>query len=344
MAQTDSVSLPDIPATPAAFKTWKDCLKELRKEPSPLPEEKRQEFAARIEQCREAKLIAFECLSWLRHSKDAAKFRWLDEPMQRVLGGGVQPPNLALLENPMRVGAWVAEQIKTLDTLSAWNAFFGSGRHLWLLHCLFQCRDKRESLVEGLTALANGLAHWQNLRSPALWKKGGVQTTDPRWIAQLLEARLPAKFEMPKAFIEAAYSVSAVAELSSSSRFELNALWKQLDAVRAERDEESTARIEAQAREHRLRQDLKQNHDELASCRLELEEEKKHTVRSEGFSEVARKQTVQQVLSDVRQVLNHRLEDIRNYADRDKPNGEEILELVQEIKVHLAKLESRLLP
>ena len=41
----------------------------------------------------------------------------------------------------------------------------------------------------------------------------------------------------------------------------------------------------------------------------------------------------------VRQGINHRLDNIREYADRDKPNRDEILALVEEIKEHLAGLE-----
>jgi hypothetical protein len=345
MVPTDTASPPpENPEVPNAPKVWKDYAKLLSQEPGALSEEKRLEYVTRIEQSPEAKLLAFECLVWLRKAKEAKKFRWLEEPMQRLLGGGASFPNLALLENPMMVGKWVNEQLKPLETPSAWNAFFNSGRHLWLMHCLFQCRDKRSSLVEGLNALANGLAHWQNLQSPELWKKGGVQTTDPRWVAQMLEARLAAKFELSKNFAELVYAFSAVAEVSASARSELHAVWKQLDSTQREREEEAESRKAAEAKAIDLGHELEKTQDELARCRVELESEKQHTVRSGGFSEVARRETLQQVLSDVRQGLSHRLEDIRNFADREKPNREEIMELVSEIQTHLSKLESRLLP
>jgi superfamily II RNA helicase len=195
-----------------------------------------------------------------------------------------------------------------------------------------------------LKALANGLACWQNLRAPKTWKTGGVDPTDVRWIAQLLEPLIQAKFEISKEFTVAVYAVAAVTELSSSVRLDLQTVWKQLTTTRAERDEEVAARHAAEAAADEIRLDLERTHQELVRCRQDLEEERNHTVRSSGFSEVARKETVQQVLSDVRQGINHRLEDIRNYADREKPNREEILELVKEIEDHLSKLETRLQP
>lgn len=345
MVPTDPATPPpENPEAPNATKTWKDYAKLLSQEPSSLSEEKQSEFITRIEQCPEAKLLAFECLVWLRKGKEAKKFRWLEAPMQRLLGDGAPFPNLALLENPFLVGKWVNEQLKPLETLPSWNAFFNSGRHLWLMHCLFQCRDKRSSLVEGLTALANGLAHWQNLQSPELWKKGGVQTADPRWVAQLLETRLAAKFEISKSFVEMVYAVSAVAEVSASARSETQAMWGQLSSTQRELEEEAEARKTAEARAVDLGHQLEKTRNDLAQCRVDLESEKQHTVRSGGFSEVARRETIQQVLSDVQQGLSHRLEDIRSYADRENPNREEILELVQEIQTHLTLLESRLLP
>jgi len=328
----------------AVFKTWKDCLKALREEYACMVEKKQQEFIQRVERSASNKLLAFECLRWLPHAKDGKNYRWLFEPMNMVLGAGSEPPHLALLENPILVDKWVNDQIKPLDSIAAWDAFLASGRHLWVLHCLFQCRGKREFFVAGLKALANGLACWQNLRAPKTWKTGGVDPTDVRWIAQLLEPLIQAKFEISKEFTVAVYAVAAVTELSSSVRLDLQTVWKQLTTTRAERDEEVAARHAAEATADEIRLDLERTHQELVRCRQDLEEERNHTVRSRGFSEVARKETVQQVLSDVRQGINHRLEDIRNYADREKPNREEILELVKEIEDHLSKLETRLQP
>jgi hypothetical protein len=344
MGPPDSASPPpETPETSNPIKSWKDYSKALRQEPSSLPECKQLEYITRIEQSPESKLIAFECLIWLRQSKEAKAFSWLKEPMRRVLGDGSAFPNLALLENPILVGKWVKEQLKSLETLSAWNAFFASGRHLWVLHCILQCRDKLIFLVEGLTALADGLSHWQNLQNPALWKKGGVQDADPRWVAQLLEGFTP-KLKVSKDFVETVYAINSVAEVSASARSEQQAMWTQLDSTQRELEEEVEARRAAETKAESLGHELERNRNELASCRLEVEAEKQHTVRSGGFSEVARRETIQQVLSDVRQGLSHRLEDIRSYANRENPNREEILDLVQEIQTHLTKLESRLLP
>jgi hypothetical protein len=326
----------------ALFQNWKDCLKALRELENSTPEVNRVEFINRIQGSPQPQVIAFSCLMWLKDVKDGAKYRWLEEPMTPLLSRGAESPNLALLPNPIQVGKWVAQELRNLETLWAWNAFFAAGRHLWLLYCLFQCRDKRQHLVEGVLALANGFAHWQNLQSSGQWKNGGVQPEDTRWITRLLEARIPSRLEMSKSFVEAVYAINATAELSQSLRSETNSLWTQLNSIRAERDEESNLRLESERREAQLKQDLADTQSELAKCRINLDEEMKHTVRSGGFTGVARQETIHLALSEVRRGLVSRLENIRNYADRENPNREEIIELVGEIEKHLATVEQRL--
>ena len=87
MVPTDPATPPpENPEAPNATKTWRDYAKLLNQEPGSLSEEKQSEFITRIEQYPEAKLLAFECLVWLRKTKEAKKFRWLEAPMQRLLG------------------------------------------------------------------------------------------------------------------------------------------------------------------------------------------------------------------------------------------------------------------
>lgn len=343
MSESHTSPLASSAGSQEPFKNWKECQDALKKEPTPLEEERCLEFISRIRSSSDSKLIAYECLTWLGQGKEAVKFRWLEKPMTQLLGAGSEPPCLALLGNPGLVGKWVANELEPLKTLPAWKSFFGSGRHLWVLHCLFQCRDKRESLIEGLTELADGLALWQNLQSPKDWKNGGVQPMESRWIAKLLEGRLIPKYDLPKTFVEAVYAINAVAEVGASARSELKDVWRELDISRRERDEEASARRASETREGELVERLKNTQGDLERCSQSLASEKEHTTRTGGFSDVARRETVQQVLSTVRQGVLHRLEDIRVYADREKPNREEILELVKEIKDHFAKLETRLL-
>ena len=85
-----------------------------------------------------------------------------------------------------------------------------------------------------------------------------------------------------------------------------------------------------------LPNDLDRERDE----RIESEyEEALHAVRQRGYDAVAKRETVCAVLSAVHRSIDHRLENIRLYTDREKPNREEILALVIEIESRLAEID-----
>ena len=63
-----------------------------------------------------------------------------------------------------------------------------------------------------------------------------------------------------------------------------------------------------------------------------------HERRAAGYAELVRKEIINNTMATVRQGTLHRLENIRLFADREKPNRKEILELVAEIEAHLAKV------
>ena len=79
--------------------------------------------------------------------------------------------------------------------------------------------------------------------------------------------------------------------------------------------------------------------DEAAALKNELEEQRLHIARQGGFNVVAKNQTITQIMSTVRQVTLHRLENILAYADREIPDREEIIGLVTEIEKHLSRIE-----
>ena len=80
----------------------------------------------------------------------------------------------------------------------------------------------------------------------------------------------------------------------------------------------------------------------LEEANKKLIEERMHVTRLCGFNDVAKREVINNALAAVRRGINHRLENIRGYADREKPNRDEILALVGEIKEHLAGIEEEI--
>jgi hypothetical protein len=69
-----------------------------------------------------------------------------------------------------------------------------------------------------------------------------------------------------------------------------------------------------------------------------LQEEILHLKRSVGFHRMMASQARADVLGRIHRALDHRLDNIRGYADRPNPNGQEILALVQEISTKLQEI------
>ena len=335
-----SLSKPLVPKEP--FKKWVAFTKALRNLPHPVPEGGKREFLERIQHSPQRLQIAFEFLWWIQGTKGATKYSWLVTPMVQVLSGGDESPRLATLPNPADAAKWVFQQLKEVNTLLEWKDYLASGRHLWLLHCVLECHANRPALVEAIIALGECIAHFQNTPAAGKQRKSGIQSEDPNWIARLLKSRVPAKLDLPKAFNETLFAICATAELSEALRSEVNGLRMQLEQVRTDRDEQASARAAAESREAALENHLNAVQENFDQCRTELAEERRHTTRTGGFSDAAKRQTIAQVMSDVRRGLSARLENIRLFADREKPDGEEIVSLIKEIEDHMAKVEHRI--
>lgn len=72
-------------------------------------------------------------------------------------------------------------------------------------------------------------------------------------------------------------------------------------------------------------------------------EEEEHNIRLAGYAELVRKDKIRKDISQIRLAFLGRLDNIRGFADREKPNREEILALLREIQEELKSLEDDLL-
>ena len=76
----------------------------------------------------------------------------------------------------------------------------------------------------------------------------------------------------------------------------------------------------------------------LEEVQKELAEQKLHEKRALGYAAELRRELICTLTSSVHQFIDHRLDNIRGYADRENPNREVILEIVGEIQRHLSTL------
>jgi len=69
-----------------------------------------------------------------------------------------------------------------------------------------------------------------------------------------------------------------------------------------------------------------------------LQEEIMHLNRSVGYFKMKAAEARCDVTSRIHRIVDHRLDNIRGYADRPNPNGQEIMALVKEINIKLQEI------
>ena len=323
------------------FKKWAECHKALKSLANPVQPEISDVLVARINASPQKHYIAFEILCLLLDRKNRLKIQWIEKAMQMILSDGVEQPSLSPLTVPGQAGRWVRNELQDVDTITRWKEFVSKGRHFRVLYEILRTAPNTHILVESLTAFTDYVEQLQNICQTSKTKKIVISASDAQWIAKLLKSKIPPKNDLPKSFFETTYAVIAAAALSESVRVECDALHLRLKAIEKELNIETKAKAVVQQHEKDLRLELETISQSLENTRKELSEEKLHTARQGGFNVVAKRETINHVLSLVRQGISHRLENIRRYADREKPNREEIVALVSEIERYIIKIEEK---
>jgi len=303
-----------------------------------MTDQDREAFIRRIKGSPQLYVIAFEIL-WLLHPSKEKHWAFLEKPMLTVLGDGSEEPRLESKTVTSEAASWVFSELQDVRTIADWKKFAASGRHLWVLLAILKAVSNKTVMVNSLAALAECVVQCQNTIELGRQKKTGILAADSRWIAQLMKSRAPAGSELSKSFLEALYAINATAELGAELRQASDTLHDRLQSTTEALTTERQSRQDAESSAQRMETKLAELRGVLETMQSELAAERLHSSRQSGFNTVAKQETVNQVLATVRQGTLHRLANIRAYADREKPNREEILELVGEIESHLSKVE-----
>ena len=328
----------DMPSK-KAFKKWSECLKTLKNLSNPVSDTDRHELLDRINSSPQRLNIAFEVLGLIRESKLPAHLAWLELAMLEILGDGHEEPHLENKTVASESKTWVYSELREVRNGADWKRFVSSGRHLWVLYAILKAAANKPVFVEALTALAECAEHCLNTSANGKMKRIAILANDASWIAKVLKGKIPAKLDLPKSFIETLFAINASADLSEPLRRKSIGLEFSLKQTQEDLDCEKKLKCAAEDRAGALEAELIKTKALLELAENELKEERLHIARQGGFNEVAKDETINRVMSHVRQGVVHRLENIAAYADRPNPNREEILELVVEIQNHLSEIE-----
>ncbi|MBA3351311.1 MAG: hypothetical protein H0U23_02590 [Blastocatellia bacterium] len=335
----DSAPQPEVGSLPTGttpFKDWSECFKLLKKMPHPIPDGEKTLLVQRVKDSPLRKQIAFQFL--LQTSKAPAKFEWMESTMVSILGDGDEEPDLAGKEPPGAARTWVFREFNEVRNANEWKRFIASGRHLWVLLAILKAAANKWILVESLTAFSECAEHCLNTSADGRRRKSPISDDDPKWIAGLIKGRVPKKLDLPKASLDALFAVNSTAGLAEEIRRESNGLHSRIKDLEEAIAAETLARQAAEGRVAKLEGELLSTQKTLGERDRQLAEERLHSTRQGGFNLLAKSETINEVLARVRQGVAHRLENIRAYADREKPEREEIIALVGEIEKHLRVL------
>jgi len=252
--------------------------------------------------------------------------------MLRILSEDDTLENAPVFNSPSGAGEWVTNELQDVRNSSLWEQFVASGKLFWVMYVVLSTSTDKTAYIEALTAFSECAERCHNR------KKQRIQASDVKWITSLLKSKI-GKAGLSKTFLNTLFAINATASLSGELRSDFD--WMQT-RIKDLQDKLTAAVHEKEIAEHHsndLQVKLEATCRSLEDTKKELIEEKLHTTRLGGFSVTAKQQTINHVISVVRQGANHRLEHIRAYADRENPNKEEILALVGEIEKHLSEIE-----
>ncbi|NBX69822.1 MAG: hypothetical protein EBR01_12775 [Proteobacteria bacterium] len=322
------------------FMKWAECQKAL-KELEPLPPlEVRDEIIRRTRHSPFSRYLAFECLFLLFDIKMAPKLRWIEEPMLNILSGGEQGLSVSALTLQSDARKWISHQFNEVDSSEDWKKFISDGKHYWVLYGICKTFPNVQLATVALIAFSEYVERSQRLGKISKNKQRLSVSTDSQWLLTLLKSKIPINNADPKNFLELVYALRAIADLSAGLQSE-NELLKRDASNNEEKLTLETQRRQTEAtRAQDLEQKLTVALGALEKINMELSEEKLHSERQGGYNNIAKQETIHHVLSIVRQRLVHRLENIRGYAEREKPNRERLLELISDVQKIVAGLES----
>ncbi len=226
----------------APFKTWVECWKALKKLPHPLTDADCDSVLDRIDTSPQRLQIAFELLCFMPEPDFPSCLRWIEQPMLKILGGGSEEPNLESKAVASEAKTWVFREFREVRNSEAWKRFIASGRPLWVLYAMIKASAKKQIFLEALTALAECAERCENNGEDGKPRRQLISANDTKWIAAALKAKIPVKFDLPKAFLETLYAINSAADSSADLRRESNGLQFRLKQTGEELEAEKKAK------------------------------------------------------------------------------------------------------
>jgi len=302
------------------FTKWTECLKAIKKLSGPNNQNEQDEILVRIKTSDQKEYLAFEALCLLREQKRSLNLNWIEIPMLEILSGRSENPPLTAETLSSDARKWIRDEFQDTQTSNDLQEFVKNGRHLWILFGIFKATPNKHLFAECLMEFSECIERCLNIEKSGKRRKKPIEAASADWIINLLKSKITPKLDLPKPLLETLFAINAISTEDDLAN-ELHA----------------KALLEDQVRD--LKGKLEDSFRNLEQIQNELKEEKLHAARLSGHNIVAKGEVINNVLAAVRRGVNHRLQNIRGYADREQPNRVEILALVDEIEEQLVQIK-----
>ena len=311
-----------------AFKGYQEAHKTLRGLEPPIPETVRADYLRNVEESKSGRYIAFRMLALRAVGELQTRLTPFLPQLEHILFKDCSPLELRHCGSVDDVIKTVTTRFADVRNKSDLKQFATAGYHLPILYGIIRVWDQPTKFQAALDALAATL---DRITKPKRAQKS-APLNNLEIVARTLIARVPEKPLIGKAVSELLKIAQALFHQSEeTARENLNL---QSELARAVSQAESL-----QSELNGQREATKDFETKLAAAkanlnRLEadLKKESEHFETLKAHGEAERQVAVQDAVARLQSEVSRRIENIRLFADREIPNRQGILNLVNEIE------------
>ena len=323
------------------FTKWVDCQKALVQLRPPITPKEQAEFLKRLGESPKSLNFAFRILCLPLTGSQKRLVQMLEIPLLNILGHGKEAVDLGAVETLEDVGNWVRKQMADTLHKEDLKRFTGNGGHLWILLHLLRCHNKKAHAMAGLKAFAQCLADSMDTGPDGSMSKIRIKPTDSARLVKCLLSGISDKLEMPQKSMDLLFglcSAASVAETLEERLGNLEIYCKEAEKLLEHERGESERLSQERAELHSTLIGEEAAHEAtrtaLTKAELALE-------RQAAIIEIAKKEVRNATMTAVTRTTGQLLENIRLFADRPIPNGNEIIAMVDQIKSSLQRMGTK---
>ena len=315
------------------FKGYKEAYKTLRRLEPPISETVRTDYNRKVKESKSHRYIAFRLLALRAVGEMQTRLTPFISDLEEILFKDSSPLDLRPCESVDDVRKAVNARLSVVRTNSELKQFASAGFHLPILYGIVRVWDQPARFQAALDALATALS--RATKSKRLQK--AAPSNNLEILARALIARVPEKPLVGKSLPELLKIAQALFRQSEDAgrenlnlQSELGRAIREAESLRIQLDEQRDAARTLEAELAVARRDLKR-------LRADLKQESEHFETLKAHGEAERKIAIEDAVARFRSEVSRRVENIRLFADRDVPNRQGILNLVNEIETLFAR-------